>query len=260
MRIVFRLALFAIMLLPVHQVLAQVSVEQASTDIIEAYKTKDVDLLKKYATGVIMYVINEGFYESDDAMPLVEIAEKWDGKIKEIRYTQGDMMGKTILLASVYFSDNPNGNLNAVLLSSYEDSEWKAFALGIGDIPKEEFYKGSVEIPTKDSAKESVSIKNDHSEFLIEMANGDSYESPSTEKLKELLGTLDDDNFFLTLNGKNGFLQTSTSEQGYIVQYGNDNGMFEAEAYFTVEMLTEIFVTYIDNDETWKDKSKWVEM
>ncbi len=260
MKKLLSMAFIAIMMLSANQVLAQGNVEQAATDVINAYKNKDVVLLKKYATGMMVYVINDSFFESDDAKPLVEIAEKWDGTIREIRYSKGDMMGKTILLASVYFSDNDNGNLNTVLLSSYENSEWKAFVYGISDIPRSEFEQGSKELSGAGSTEETKSVESDRSAFSIEMANGDTYEKPSTEKLKELLKSLNDDNFFLILNCKEGFLQTTTSEKGYIVQYSDDNGMFEAEDYFTFEMLVDIFVAYIDNDNAWKSKAKWGEM
>jgi len=260
MKKILSMLFIAIMMLSAHQILAQVSEEQAATDIINAYKNKDVALLKKYATGIMVHVINESFFESDDAKPLVEIAEKWDGTIREIRYSKGDMMGKTISLASVYFSDNDNGNLNTVLLSSYENSEWKAFVYGISDIARSEFEQGSKEIPGDEVVEEAKPVSSDHSDFSIEMANGDTFEKPSTEKLKELLKSLNDDNFFLILNSKQGFLQTTTSEKGYIVQYSDDNGMFEAEAYFTFEMLVDIFAAYIDNDNAWKSKAKWLEM
>lgn len=242
------------LLLSVNITFAQGNAEDAAKDIIKAYKTKDPVLLKKYVAGFFAMAINESFFDSDDGKPLVEIAGKWDGSIKEIRYSKGDMMGKSVLLASAYFSDNPNGNLNVVILSSYENSDWKAFALGISDISKSEFEEGSIEIPT-----ETATNIVDHSEFSIEMANGDTFENPSNKKLNELLKTLNDDNFFLILNSKTGFLQASTSEKGYIVQYSDDKGMYEAEAYFTFEMLTSIFNAYI-NKEDWKSKAKWVEM
>ena len=259
MKNLLKSVLVFIMLFSFQQLIAQGDVEPIAKDIIKAYKTKDAELLKKYATGIMMHVINDSFFESDDAKPLVEIAEKWDGTIREIRYSKGDMMGKQVLLASVYFSDNENGNLNTVLLSSYENSEWKAFVYGISDIPKSEFEQGSKEIPEDKVAEETKPTETGYPGFSIEMASGDTYEKPSPEKLKELLKTLNDDNFFLILNGKDGYLQTSISEKGYIVQYSDDSGMFEAEAYFTFEMLVDIFVTYIDKAD-WKAKAKWSEM
>ena len=64
---------------------------------------------------------------------------------------------------------------------------------------------------------------------------------------------------FLILNRNESFLQTSISEKGYIVQYSDDGGMFEAEEYFSFEMLKDIFTSYIDKSD-WKVKAKWVEM
>ena len=252
------LVLFSIFVSPFYCTYAQGDAEKVAEEIIKAYKTEDVALLKKYVTGMMLYVINDGFFQSDDGKPLVEVAKNWDGTIKEIRYSEGDMMGKKVLLASVYFSDNPNGNLNVVTLTSYEKSDWKAFALGISDISKEEFEQGSKEIPgtNQDASKQTV----DRSEFSIEMANGDTFEKPENSKLEELLRSLNDDNFFLILNSKDGFLQASTSEQGYIVQYSDDSGMFEAEDYFTLDQLIDIFTTYIEKGN-WKEKaSKWLDM
>jgi hypothetical protein len=240
--------------LSANSLFAQGNAENAATDVINACKNKDVNLFKKYITGFMVYAVNDSFFESDDGKPLAETAETWDGNIKEIRYSKGDLMGKTVLLASAYFSDNPNGNINVVILTSHENSDWKAFAFGIADITKEEFEQGSKEIP-----EESNEIIIDHSDFSIEMASGDTYENPSIEKLSELLKSLDDENFFLILNSNAGFLQASTSEKGYIVQYSDDSGMFEAEAYFTFDMLTDIFKEYIESKE-WKEKAVWVGM
>jgi hypothetical protein len=237
-----------------YQLTAQENTEQAAKEILQAYKTKDVALLKKYATGIMIHVINDGFFESKDGKPLVEIANNWDGNIKEIRYTKGDFMGKTVLLANAYFSDNSDGSLNVVMLTSSDESEWKAFTLGIGDISKSEFEQCSEEIPSDDVNTTDV---KDYDEFSIEMANGDIFKAPNPEKLNEFLKSLNDDNFFLILNYNDIFLQASTSEKGYIVQYSDDSGMFEAEAYFTFEMLTDIFQLYIDKNTTWKEKAKW---
>lgn len=254
MKKLFSIVIIAFLAFNSNQVFAQGNAENVATDVINAYKNKDVKLLKKHLTGMMVYAVNDNFFESNDGKPLAEIADKWDGEIKEIRYSKGDIMGKTVLLASVYFSDNPNGNLNVVILSSYEKADWKAFAFGIVDITKEEFEQGSTKIP-----EETEEIIIDNSDFSIEMASGDKFENPSIDKLKEQLKSLDDDNFFLILNSNTGFLQASTSEKGYIVQYSDDTGMFEAEAYFTFDMLTDIFEAYFDNKE-WKEKAVWVGM
>lgn len=256
MKNVLKVLLVVVSILLVNCSYAQGDAEEAAKNVIKAYKTKDAVLLKKYMTGIMVYAINDGFFEGSDGKPLVEIAENWNGEIKEIRYSEGDIMGKQVLLASAYFSDNPNGNLNVVILSSYEKSDWKAFAFGITEINKEEFEKGSKEISAENKTEQKES---DHSDYSIELANGDKFEKPTTDKMIELLKTLDDDNFYLILNSKDGYLQTSTSDKGYIVQYSDSDGMFEAEAYFTMDMLINIFTAYIDNGN-WKEKAKWLEM
>ncbi len=248
-----------VLLISINQTFAQGDEETIAKEVIKAYKNKDVDLLKKHATGMMVHVINDGFFESDDGKPLVKIAQQWDGKIKEIRYEKGDIMGKEVLLASAYFSDNPNGNLNVVILSSMDKSDWKAFALGISDISREEFEEGATSIEARSAEKTTEPAKTNRTGYSIEMANGDIVENPSDEKVKEGLQSLNDDNFFMTLNGKEGFIQTTTSEQGFIVQYSDDEGMFEAEEYFTLEKLVDIFVAYI-NQQDWKEMATWVEM
>lgn len=246
-----------VLLFSTNLLFAQGNAKEIAKEVIKAYKTEDVDLLKKHVTGMMLYAINDDFFESDDGAPLVEIAKKWDGDIKDIRYSKGDIMGKTVFLSSVYFSDNPNGNLNVVTLSSYEKSDWKAFAFGISEISKEEFIKGSKEIP---GVGDEEKVSTDRAGFSVEMANGETIDGPDNDKLKEALKSLDDDNFFLTLNSNSGFLQTSTSENGYIVQYSNGDKMYEAEEYFNLENLIDIFITYIEKGN-WKEKGgKWVEM
>ena len=64
MKKLFTIAIFAIMILSANQVLAQGSEEQAATDVINAYKNKDIALLKKYATGMMVYVINDSFLKA----------------------------------------------------------------------------------------------------------------------------------------------------------------------------------------------------
>lgn len=249
-----------VFMLSTNMLYAQGEAKNIAKEVIKAYKTEDVDLLKKHVTGMMLYAINDEFFTSDDAKPLVVIAKKWDGKIKEIRYSQGDIMGKKVLLASVYFSDNPNGNLNVVTLSSFEKSDWKAFAFGISDISKEEFEQGSKEIPGEGNNDKAAKTLADRSEFSIEMANGETFESPDNDQLINGLKSLDDDNFYLILNSSGGFLQTTTSEKGYIVQYSNGEQMYEAEEYFEMEKVIEIFTAYIEKGN-WKEKGgKWLEM
>lgn len=96
--------------------------------------------------------------------------------------------------------------------------------------------------------------------FSIEMAVGDIINEPTLEKLDELLGTLNDENFFLILSSEVGFMQTAYSEKGFTVEYKVGEKMYESETLFTAESLSEIFKLYITDSPEWKEKVKWVIM
>ncbi len=236
---------------------AQKKPRSIAKEILKAYKAKDAALLKKNLSGIMVHAVNEDYFDSDDAKELVEMAQTWDGNIREIRYSKGELMGKTVLIASAYFGDNPNGNLNTVLLSSYESSDWKALGMGITDMSKEEFEEGTLEIPGDKAEKEKGELSFE--DFSVEMANGEKYDNPDFDKLEDSLESLDEENFFLILNGPGGFLQTTSSEEGYIVQYSDDSGMYEAESYFSFDELVDIFEAYMKGDD-WKTMDTWVEM
>lgn len=240
---------------------AQGDAERVAKEVLKAYKEKNLDLLKKYLTGIVVCAVNDGFFDSDDGAPLVEMANSWDGEIREIRYSSGDLMGREISIANVYFGDNPNGNLNVVILSSMEGSDWKAFAFGVTDMSEEEFNEGSLTLNEEVEEVEEVEADAEvgMEEFSVEMASGEEYVKPTVDKLKASLKSLDDDNFFLILSSNDGFIQTSTSEKGFIVQHNHGKGMFEAEAYFTFDELVEIFTAYLKKGD-WKSKAKWITM
>lgn len=257
------LLLLLLMMLVSTQVLAQDDPNKAAKNIIKAYKGQDVALLKKYASGALAFTINENYFEGKDAKPLIEIAKGWDGKVREIRYNKSKMMGSTVVLGYVHIGDNASGKLNIVALTSLNKSEWKAFGLGITEMSREEFLEASLEIAEdkpikkpKAGPKEKPQTGMAYNGFSVEMANGETFENPTIEKLNAGLKSIDDDNFFLILNGKNGFLQTSISESGYIIQHNEGKGMFEAKAYFTLEKMIELFGAYL-RGENWIDMAEW---
>ncbi len=248
------------------QTQAQGDPEPYAMEVIEAYKNKDLPLLQKHATAILYQALNEGFFESSDAKPLVEMAKTWDGSIKDIRYDEMHMMGQTALIAMVYFGDNPNGNLNVVTLSSLAESDWKAFGMGLMDVSEEEFTTLSTEIPADKPKAEPKQAEADVDEadveyhgFTVEMATGETYDNPTINELKAYLESIDDDNFFLSLSSKDGFIQTTISEEGFIVQYNDGDGLFEAEPYFDFEEVVEIFVAFM-KDEDWKAMTNWIRM
>ena len=241
------------MLLPFQQVGAQGNDEHTARDIIKAYKTKDVDLLKKYATAMILPAISKSFFEDKQIKPLVKKAKKWDGKIRGIRHASMDFMGKKISTATVYFSDGDKpGEINVVMLTSMNKSPWKAFAMGISTIDKKEFDEMG-------KGKKAAISSGDTPgrDFSIEMANGDTIKSPSIKKLKKGIKSLNDDNFYLILNHKDDYIQTAYSAKGYTAEYQDKTGHYEASKLLSQEKVISLFTAYLNKDANWKDSYGW---
>lgn len=248
------LLLIFIILISYQSIVAQGNVEQIAKEIITAYKTSDADLLKKHASGILLPAINENFYADKQAKKLVALANEWNGKIIEIRYGTEKMMGKTINLVMVYFKNcKDTDQLCVVLLSSIDKSEWKAVGFGISKIEKAELEEYSLEL----QSEENIPAKIDHSEFTIEMATGKIVKDPSTEKLQELLKTLDDDNFFITLSCNDGFLQAAYSDDGFSAEYSGPDGYFGATELLSQKEMTKLFIAYIDKVKDWKEDVIW---
>ena len=106
----------------------------------------------------------------------------------------------------------------------------------------------------------SAPAKVDHREYTIEMASGEMIKDPSTAKLQELLTTLDDDNFFITLSSNDGFIQAAYSEDGFSVEYRGEDGYFGATGLLSTEETSELFVKYIDKVNNWKATINWESM
>lgn len=243
---------------------AQGNPEPVAKEIIKAYQKQDLNLLKVHATAMVLNGLVDGYFQTNDAKPLVDMAADWDGKISEIRYKRISIMGTSPLLAFAHFGDLPNGKVKVATLTSLNESPWKAFTLGVADMDKEEFLSLSTVIPTEQESKPkpkpaAKGPDTPFKGFSVEMASGETFSNPSLNKLKASLKSLDDDNFFLILNSSKGFLQTTISEQGFIVQHNHGDGMFEANSYFTFEMLVDIFEKYLNNED-WKGVDSWVSM
>jgi hypothetical protein len=240
-------------LLPFQQVGAQGNDEHTARDIIKAYKTKNADLLKKYATAMLLPSISESFFEDKKIQPLVEQAQKWDGKIRGIRHSSMNFMGKKISNATVYFSDGDKpGEINVVVLTSMNKSPWKAFAMGITTIEKKEFDEMG---KSKKAAKSSEDTPGKN--FSIEMANGDKIKSPSINKLEKGIKSLNDDNFYLILSHKDDYIQAAYSAKGHSVEYQDKTGHYEASKLLSQEEVIALFTVYLTKDANWKNGFKW---
>ena len=176
--------LMFVILLSYQMISAQETLEQIAKDIINAYKISDVDLLKRHASGILLPAINEHFFEDKQAKEIAVMTNDWDGTIKEIRYSSENIMNKTIIIAIIYFNMCADKEqICVVLLSSLDNSNWKALGMGISTIEKEEFEKNSLDLQSVKKVIKPV----DHKGYTIEMASGEIVKDPSTAKLQELL-------------------------------------------------------------------------
>ena len=117
------------------------NVETIAKDVLTAYKNRDADNLRKNASGIMKNAINDSYFEDKNVQSFIETVDNWNGKFKEIHYNSGDMMGKKIYIASLYFADVPNDNnkIYTVVLSSLDKNEWVMFGSGIVAEKREEF-------------------------------------------------------------------------------------------------------------------------
>lgn len=235
-------------------------VEEVAKEILKAYKDRDAELLKKNASGMLKMSINDSYFEADDLQEALKIVDDWDGKIKEIRYTEENMMGKKINIAAAHFADNPeNDEIYWVGLSRMGNSDWVMFAKGLTSDTREEFEKMSPSMGDAANRKEKRAEKAaKNKKFSVEMANGETYDSISDDKLKELINSLDDDNFFMILNkGDEDFLQTAYSENGYSLQYKEKGEQFQTGEMIDKEKATEVFTNYYNEKSDWKEGINW---
>ena len=76
-------------------------VENVAKEVLNAYKNKDVELLKKNASGILKYAISEGYFEDKGVKEDAKAVAGWDGTIKEVRYEVGNIMGRKAVLLCI---------------------------------------------------------------------------------------------------------------------------------------------------------------
>jgi len=152
---------------------AENTVEEVAKEVLEAYKNKDVELLKKNASGIMKHAISKSYFEDKSVQKDAKAIDEWDGTIKEVRYEIENMMGKKMVLATAYYADAEPDQIYAVLLSSLDNGKsWVFVGSGLGGLTKEEFEQLSKTIPVDETKKESKTETN----FSVELANGDNFE------------------------------------------------------------------------------------
>ena len=233
---------------------AQNDVENTAKEILKAYKTKDTELLKKNASGVLKYAISDSYFEDENLQRDIKAAENWDGEIRGIGYVVNNIAGKKIIMASVYFADIPNSDsIYEVLLSNYENQGWVMFGAGLGADKKENFESLNKTLSSGTAPKAAKTYEG----FSVEMANGDTFDEVSPEKIKQFFDKLDDDNFFIILNHKDDFLQAAYSDGSYMVEYKDNGVQYSAADVLSKEKTIELFNKYLDTDKDWNKDIQW---
>lgn len=229
-------------------------VEKVAKEVLEAYKTKNVDLLKKNASGILKFAISESYFNDASVHKDTKPVNTWDGNIKEIRYNSAVIMGNTVYVSYVYFSDNvENANkINVVILSSTNKQKWVMMGSGIGVEDKDVFEKMDLEI--------SDNKKKENHIFSTEMADGSIIKNVTEQKIIDCVNKLNDDNFFFILNKDDVFMQAAYSDKGYDVQYKENGKMFEADKVLSKEKAISIFKKYFIGDDSWKTEAEWANM
>ncbi len=117
------------------------NVEKIAREVLKAYKTQDVELLKKNASGILKQAISESYFKDKDIKKYIKVINEWDGKIRGIGYETVHFGNRTMQSATVYFADVPkSSDIYVVTLSHSDKSDhWVMFAKGIDKIKKEEF-------------------------------------------------------------------------------------------------------------------------
>ncbi|PLX14573.1 MAG: hypothetical protein C0597_09770 [Marinilabiliales bacterium] len=61
-------------------------VEEIAKEVLQAYKDRDTEALKKHASGFFKYAISESYFSDKEIQEDLKFVDSWDGKIKEIRF------------------------------------------------------------------------------------------------------------------------------------------------------------------------------
>ncbi len=260
MRNLKKFKLKVVIIISLFSLVACSQVENVATDVAKevlyAYKNKDVELLKKNASGIIKHAISPSYFEDKSVQDDAKAINEWDGTIKEVRYDTDNIMGKQMVLATAYYADAGPDQIYAVMLSSLDNGKkWVFVGTGLGKLTREEFKQLSKTIPVEGTKKESKTATT----FSAELANGNTFDNISEEKMVECINSLDDDNFFIILKNKEDFIQAAFSDGDFVVQYKEDGKQFSAEKVLTKEETIQLFKDYYQGKDNWKTEIVWVD-
>lgn len=271
-------------------------VKEVAKEMLTAYKNKDVKGVKKYAPPIILGAISPKYFEDRVVKDEVKALKDWDGKIREVRYSANpfavmatvyyDESAKKGKIKIFYFSKAKN-NWKQFGNGFGEMKKSKFLKEGSTRMPKRKKRKAAIKSKKKgrESAESTeaaegpaASLKKAFSMFgfskkhkkkklkgdkaankgySIEMASGDIFKNPSVKKLKKSVKSLNDDNFFLTINGPDGFIQGAYSKKKIDMQYKDTEDHFTCKEMVSKKTATFMFSEYLKGKKDWKEKCDW---
>ena len=171
-------------------------------------------------------------------------------------------MGRKAVFATAYYADAGPDQIHAVLLSSLDNGKnWVFVGSGLDTFKKAEFEQLSKTIPVDGAGKESNDGAKKEvkkvSNFSVELANGDTFDKVSEEKVVECINSLNDDNFFIILNDKDDFIQAAFSDGNFVAEYKENGQQFAAEKVLTKEETIQLFKDYYQGKDNWKKEIIW---
>ncbi|MDZ7821581.1 MAG: hypothetical protein U5N26_07075 [Candidatus Marinimicrobia bacterium] len=241
---------------------AQANVETVAKEVLEAYKTKNVEMLKKNASGMVAHIINENYFEDKSIKEDMKSLANWNGKIKGIRYDSENFMGNFVIIAHAYYSDHSEDEINVVTLSNMNSTRWVFLGTGLDQMKKTDFDQLSTTVP-QDPKNKSKTDKSAEPKIKmdIELADGSTFNNVNEAQLLESFNSLDDDNFYIILYPSDGndFIQAAFSEGNYIVQYNADDIQYEANDILSKETTLDIFKKYLLGEPEWREGAEWTQ-
>ncbi len=119
--------------------------EEAAQQVLYAFITEDLDLLKSYASSMMRMALDEDAVKEPSHK---EQVRNWNGEIKEVRYHHKVITFEDVYYAFALFSGDPqtDEHVYAVALESSDKESWTLSPSFVQRINSEDYLEKSVEI------------------------------------------------------------------------------------------------------------------
>ena len=119
--------------------------EYAAQQVLLAYVTKDVELLKEYASSLMRMALDDDAMDRPD---FIEQLNSWDGAIKEIRYKSDIITFEEVYYAYGYYEKDKKDadKIYVVVLESKDKLNWVITVNPLRSMSKSDFEEKSITI------------------------------------------------------------------------------------------------------------------